>query len=231
MRFLWSLDFGAWSFSPRFPLELVTVGSYYQRMKRISLLLITLSLCANPAARAQDPATEERLNKLSGQIEDLIAGQKEQRERLFALVKELESVREQSAKPSANYATHDDLNRLRESVKEVDRKRLEDYDKIRAELLKLGKTLSAPAPSSKKSAPATPVDGPTIEKSSPPEKGFKYTIQKNDNLSAIVQAYKEKSIKITTDQILKANPGLNANRLRVGQEIFIPAPTGGKSEG
>jgi len=225
------LDFGAWSFSPRFPLELVTVGSYYQRMKRISLLLITLSLCANPAARVQDAATEERLNKLSGQIEDLIAGQKEQRERLFALVKELESVREQSAKPSGNYATHEDLNRLRESVKEVDRKRLEDYDKIRAELLKLGKTLSAPAPSSKKSAPATPVDGPTIEKSSPPEKGFKYTIQKNDNLSAIVQAYKEKSIKITTDQILKANPGLNANRLRVGQEIFIPAPTGGKSEG
>jgi len=200
-------------------------------MKRISLLLITLSLCANPAARGQDAATEERLNKLSGQIEDLIAGQKEQRERLFALVKELESVREQSAKPSANYATHEDLNRLRESVKEVDRKRLEDYDKIRAELLKLGKTLSAPAPSSKKSAPATPVDSPTIEKSSPPEKGFKYTIQKNDNLSAIVQAYKEKNIKITTDQILKANPGLNPNRLRVGQEIFIPAPTGGKSEG
>jgi len=225
------LDFGAWSFSPRFPLELITVGSYYQRMKRISLLLITLSLCANPAARGQDAATEERLNKLSGQIEDLIAGQKEQRERLFALVKELESVREQSAKPSANYATHEDLNRLRESVKEVDRKRLEDYDKIRAELLKLGKTLSAPAPSSKKSAPAAPVDGPTIEKSSPPEKGFKYTIQKNDNLSAIVQAYKEKNIKITTDQILKANPGLNPNRLRVGQEIFIPAPTGGKSEG
>ena len=231
MELLWSLDFGAWSFSPRFPLELVTVGSYYQRMKRISLLLITLSLCANPAARGQDAATEERLNKLSGQIEDLIAGQKEQRERLFALVKELESVREQSAKPSANYATHEDLNRLRESVKEVDRKRLEDYDKIRAELLKLGKTLSAPAPSSKKSAPATPVDGPTIEKSSPPEKGFKYTIQNHDNLSAIVQAYKEKNIKITTDQILKANPGLNPNRLRVGQEIFIPAPTGGKSEG
>jgi LysM repeat protein len=29
---------------------------------------------------------------------------------------------------------------------------------------------------------------------------------------------------VTTDQILKANPGLNPNSLKVGQKIFIPAP-------
>jgi LysM repeat protein len=225
------LELEIWDFLLSFLLVVVSVASYYQRMKRISLLLITLSLCASPSARSQDAATEERLNKLSGQIDDLIAGQKEQRERLSALMRELESVREQASKPSANYATHEDLKRLAENVKDVDRKRLEDYDKIRAELLKLGKTLSAPVQSSKKSQPITPTDPSTLEKSSAPEKGYKYTIQKNDNLSAIVKAYKEKNIKITTDQILKANPGLDPNRLRVGQEIFIPAPAGGKSEG
>ena len=193
-------------------------------MKRISCLLITLSLCATPAARSQDAATEERLNKLSGQIEDLIAAQKDQKQRLAALSKELENVREQSAKPGASYAAQEDLKHLAEAVKEVDRKRLEDYDKIHAELLKLGKTLSAPVSSAKKSAPPTALDGQGTEKAGPQQKGFDYTIEKNDNLSMIVQAYREKNIKVTIDQILKANPGLNPDRLRVGQKIFIPAP-------
>jgi len=29
---------------------------------------------------------------------------------------------------------------------------------------------------------------------------------------------------VTTDDILKANPGLKAEKLKVGQKIFIPAP-------
>src|SRR5205814_10443911 len=90
-----SLAFGT------FLLVVVPAASYYQRMKRISLLLITLSLCSSPSAPSQDAATEERLNKISGHIEDLIAGQKEQRERLSALARELETVREQASRPSA----------------------------------------------------------------------------------------------------------------------------------
>jgi LysM repeat protein len=49
-------------------------------------------------------------------------------------------------------------------------------------------------------------------------------IQKNDSLDAIVQAYKEKNIKVTVAGILKANPGLIPEKMRVGQKIFIPAP-------
>ncbi len=194
-------------------------------MKRIFCLLITLSLCATPATRSQDAATEERLNKLSGQIEDLIAAHKDQKQRLAALAREMESVREQSSKPNANYAAAEDLRHLAEAVKEVDRKRLDDYEKIHAELLKLGKTISAPSPVPKKKDPPPTSDAPATEKGGPPQKGFDYTIQSKDTLSAIVQAYREKNIKVTTDQILKANPGLDANRLRVGQKIFIPAPT------
>jgi len=200
-------------------------------MKQISLLLLALTLGAVPAARAQDAATEERLNKLSGQIEDLIAGQKQMKERLASLAREMENLREQASKPTASYAAQEDLKRLADSVKEVDRKRLEDYDKIRAELLKLGKVLSAPTPTSKKSASTTTADSPDATKASPSAKGFEYVIEKNDNLSAIVKAYAEKNIKVTTEQILKANPGLDPNRLRVGKKIFIPAPAGAKNEG
>ena len=200
-------------------------------MKRISLLLITFCLCATPTGRAQDAATEERLNKLSGQIEDLIAGQKQEKERLASLAREMENLREQASKPTANYAAQEDLKRLADSVREVDRKRLEDYDKITTELRKLGKTLAAPIPSSKKSTPTTALDSPDAIKASPSAKGFEYVIEKNDSLSAIVKAYAEKNIKVTTEQILKANPGLDPNRLRVGKKIFIPAPAGTKNEG
>jgi len=200
-------------------------------MKRISLLLITFCLCATPTGRAQDAATEERLNKLSGQIEDLIAGQKQIKERLASFARELESLREQASKPTANYAAQEDLKRLADSVKEVDRKRLEDSDKTQAEIRKLGKILAAPVPTSKKSAPTPAIEAPDNSKAGPPSKGFEYVIEKNDNLSAIAKAYAEKNIKVTPEQILKANPGLDPNRLRVGKKIFIPAPAATKNEG
>jgi len=44
-------------------------------MKRISFLLVALVLCVPSALRGQDAATEERLNKLSGRLDDLAAGQ------------------------------------------------------------------------------------------------------------------------------------------------------------
>lgn len=211
-----------------FSLELRSGGSYCHGMKRLSLLLISFGLCTCPALHAQDAATEERLNKLAGQIEDLIAGQNVLKERIASLGKEIESVREQASRPSGNYAAQEDLKRLAENLKDVDRKRIEDSERVRSELMKLGKTVAAtPLPaSSKKIAPLAQADAPATDKKekAPPEKGYEYTIEKNDTLSAIVHAYREKNIKVTADQILKANPGLNANRLRPGQKIFIPAP-------
>jgi LysM repeat protein len=191
-------------------------------MKRISFLIVALALGIAPLARSQDAATEERLNKLSGQIEDLIAAQKAQQKQLGDLSKELATFRDQSGKPNSSYASQEDLKRLAEAVKEIDRKRTDDHEKIQTELAKLEKLLAAPP---KKAAASSTKETPAPEKSTPNEKGYDYIIMQGDTLSVIVQAYKEKNIKITVDQILKANPGLNANRLRPGQKIFIPAPT------
>ena len=193
-------------------------------MKRISFLIVSMVLCVAPTLRAQDAATEERFNKLSGQIEDLLAARAAEQKRIAELSREIENLREQSAKPTANYASQEEVKRLTEAVKEIDRKRLEDYDKIRAEILKLGKTLSAPLPPPKRTTATSPSDTPAAEKSPNPEKGFDYVVQSGDNLSVIVQAYREKNIKVTMDQILKANPGLKPDKLRPGQKIFIPAP-------
>ena len=192
-------------------------------MKRISLLL-ALALWSVPTLRAQDAATEERLNKLSGQIEDLKAGQDSLRRQIERLIKDLDNLREQTGKPSGNYAAQEDLKRVAEAVKEVDQKRIEDAEKIRIELLNLRKGLLSAPPSTqnpKKSVQASANDTPAGDK---PEKGFEYTIQKGDTLSTIVQAYRDKNIKVSMDQILKANPDLKAEKMKVGQKIFIPAP-------
>jgi len=71
-------------------------------MKRISFLLAALLLCGISKVQADDAATEERLNQLSGKIEDLIASQETQRKQLAKLQREIESMREQSSKPTGN---------------------------------------------------------------------------------------------------------------------------------
>jgi nucleoid-associated protein YgaU len=193
-------------------------------MKRISFLLVTLALCAAPTVRAQDAATQERLDKLTGRIEDLTAAQEALKKQVSELTRELESVRELSSKPTANYARPEDLNRLGEAIKEVDRKRMDDAEKIHTELLKLRDLLKAPPPSPKQKAASLPKEKSAPEQPATDDKVFPYVIQSGDTLEAIVQAYKEKNIKVTVAGILKANPGLKAERLRVGQKIFIPAP-------
>lgn len=193
-------------------------------MKRISFLLVTLALCGAPALRAQDAATEERLNKLSGQIETLIETQQATSRRLDALAKEMEGLREQlSFKPAANYATQEQLKELAKSLQEVDRKRVQDAANVKTELEKIRNTLlkdPAPAAVGKKKAPSPPDEPPVPDK----QEGFEYVIQPGDTLSTISQAYREKKIKVSVEQILKANPGLKADRLVVGKKIFIPAP-------
>jgi predicted RNase H-like nuclease (RuvC/YqgF family) len=194
-------------------------------MKRISLLLVTLALCGGPGLRAQDAATEERLNKLAGQVEDLRAGQEAMRKQVEALAKEIESLRDQMTRPSGNYAAQEDLKRVVKGVEEVDRKRLEDYDKIRNELVNLRKSLLN-TPSQPGKTHSTPVisSNSSSEKTASSDKGYEYVVKKGDSLSVIIQAYRDNNIKVTQEQILKANPGLVPEKMRVGQKIFIPAP-------
>ena len=182
---------------------------------------------------------------MSGQIEDLIAGQEAQKKRVSELLKEMENLREQIGKPNNSYASQEDLKRLAKSVEEVDRKRLDDYKKIETAIANLGTKLAPVSQSSGKdkerhSAGAknsgadkgdkSSGDSTNTEKAPASEKGFKYTIKSGDTLSAIIQAYKDQNIKVSEKDIMKANPGLVPEKMKVGQEIFIPAPPTGKKE-
>jgi LysM repeat protein len=193
-------------------------------MKRI-LLLLGLALSLVPSAsHAQDAAVMERLNQLTGKIEDLIAGQDTQRKRIAELSREIDALREQQQNtPKVSYASPEDLKRVAKAVEEVDRKRMADYEKVSDAISKLGKHLASATP---------PAVKPPREKDKTDEtphetadkKGFEYVVKSGDTLSLIAQAYRENNIKVTPEQILAANPGLKAERLTVGKKIFIPAP-------
>jgi LysM repeat protein len=164
-------------------------------------------------AQAQESAIEERFNKLQGQIEDLITAHKALQRQLSEIGQRVNELREQAARPNPGAVTHDDLKPLADSIREVDRKRLQDAEKIQSQLLTIQKLAAATPP------PRAPERPPERT-----QKGFEYQVQKGDTLSSIIQAYRDQNVKVTLDQVLKANPGLKPERLQVGQVVFIPAP-------
>jgi nucleoid-associated protein YgaU len=206
-------------------LELRRPGSYVRLMKRIFVFVAAALMAAPAVLRGQDAAVEERLNKMSAQIQDLIDARDAQNKRIEDLARQLRAFQDQQGKPAGDYATQDDLKQLAAKLQEIDDKRQQDNEHILKEIEKLGKSLSVPAAtprSSRSGAAGAPADAGAAP---PPDKGhFEYTIHEGDTLSAIARAYTDQGIKVTTDQILKANPGLKERNLRVGQKIIIPNP-------
>lgn len=206
-------------------------------MKRIFAVACLLAIApllpaqdapSSAAAIASKQEAEENYNTLKGHVDDLIAAQKDFNLRLQALAKEVAELRIQMNKPTGNYASAEDLKALTQAVQEIDKKREADKDLILKEMEKLGKTMSATP---------TPMSHESHERSKPPadsgtstpnadQTGFYYVIKKDDYLSLIAQAYREQGIKVTTQQIVDANPNLNPKKLIVGTKIFIPAPKG-----
>lgn len=66
-------------------------------------------------------------------------------------------------------------------------------------------------------APAPVVAAPAAPAAAPAAGGFVYTVKPGDQLFAVSRRYNVKMAAIE-----KANPGLNPNRIRVGQKITIP---------
>jgi len=203
-----------------FPLAEKAVCSYVRLMKRISFFLAVALFAVPLMMRAQDAATEERLNKLSAQIQDLVEMQAAQGKRIEALSKELLAMQqEQASRPAANYASPEDLRQLAAKLQEVDRKRQEDNELILEQLRKLGSSLKATPIRKPTPAPESGTSSATV-----PDKGYEYVVKSGDTLSAIIQAYRDQNIKVTLKQVLNANPGLDEKKLKPGQKIFIPAP-------
>ena len=188
-------------------------------MKRVLLLLAVLVGFSTLPLRAQDTAAlEERIKQLNGYVQDLLEDKASQKRQIEALAREVQSLRDQlQSQPKGNYASPEDLRALAKQVQEIEDKRRKDREVILTEIENLGKA-AARAPK-----PDKPVTRGPSPSSDLPDKAIEHVIASGDTLSTIAAAYnKEKGLKLTTALILKANPGVDANKLKVGQKIMIP---------
>ena len=180
-------------------------------------------------APAQDAATQQLMDEINGRIQNLTEMQAAQGRKIAGLEKQISDLGDKLNQPTANNsASADDLKKLAEQVKELAKKQQDDNDQIVKTLEKLAKGGGVSTPSHKQ--PAVSNENPT-----PPsfagttgskQNGYYYPVKKDDTLSAIAKAYSaELKTKITVEQILAVNPGLDPNHVPVGKKIFIPDPS------
>lgn len=201
-------------------------------MKKISFWLFILAFVASTAgvARAQDTATQQQLDKLSGQIQDLYSVLDKQDKKIADMEKKIGDLQDKLNKPGAtpDTASADDLKKLATQVQELAKKQQSDNDLVLKELEKLAKGGNGSASGRKSPAisetPTATLGSNSVNGASSPQNGYEYTIGKGDTVDAIARAYRAQNVKVTTDQILAANPGLNPNKMIVGKKIFIPDP-------
>lgn len=173
--------------------------------------------------RAQDVALlDERVKQLLGKIENLEEANAGQKRQIEALVKEIQSLREhQQHVPTTGFASSEDLRELARKVQEIEEKRKSDRAYLEKEFARLAKMAGATTRPPKN----TDGDKPVTNQAPLPGKGVEHVIASGDFISTIAAAYtKELGVKITSDMILRANPGLKPERMIVGKKILIPVP-------
>lgn len=173
----------------------------------------------------QENGTQQQLDQLRGKLQDIVDAQDAQGKRIDELAKRIGELADKVNTPQVNNsASADDLKALADTVKEIDKKRQSDRELILKEIDKLGKvttgTSGTHVPRGHDAPPATTPDDPAA--TAVPATGHYYIVKDGDYLGTIAKAYRDQGVKVTTTQILKANPGLDEKKLYPGKKIFIP---------
>lgn len=206
-------------------------------MKRNFAFAALLAAALWPA-QAQDTVAEreqaeERHRNVTSRLEKLEEGMAAHHKSVDKLADEVRKLRDEIDRlknKNESAATQDSFKRLQEAITEVDKKRMADNERTVKSFEELRKLIlekpSAAAPPRNSTPPVNPGPGgqrpPGVSPPAIPDKGYKYAIRANDTLSALVKALRAQGHKVTEKIIMDANPGVNWNRLRIGQEIFIP---------
>jgi TolA-binding protein len=200
-------------------------------------------------AARQEQAEERRL--MMRDIEDLRQSVVQQQRRINELINENNALQRQITEmdqrnraAQANGVTRKDLEKIIEALKEVDSKRVADNNVIKEQIKKVAEIAAKPPQVIVQAPPTIAVPPPTKTPKDEPDKTdksgddepppnprgyFTYKIQSKDTLMGIINAYNAKfkeqgKATVTLEQVKKANPKLNPNRMIVGKEVLIPIP-------
>jgi predicted RNase H-like nuclease (RuvC/YqgF family) len=195
-----------------------------------------VSLLAVPLARAQESPTAASLSEitenykiLQGTVQNLQEANDSMKHQITDLQSKIDALTAQQGKSSGNYATADDIQALKDAIEAVDKKRMQDNDEIVKalnQIAKLGKTGTLAAATPAHPAPVSTHPDMGTASTRPDGPGFLYEVKPDDTPSKIARKLlEEKGIKITSEQIMQANPQVkDATKLYIGQKLFIPVP-------
>ena len=171
----------------------------------------------------------EKLQKLNGDMEQLMGAynlQIRKMEALEAQVKNLQTANENLKRENAlRFASNKDIEELASKLMKLDNNLRNDLKLTNQQIDEILKTVQKIANSP---APTSP---PTHNNPAPANfQAREHVVQSGEFLSTILSAYntafKEEGLKghVSQSQVLKANPGMKADRLLVGQKLLIPLP-------
>ncbi len=190
---------------------------------------------------------EDRLRRVERDLEAMKEANESLRKKLATLetgVNEVSRAAVERASSNNNIlkltASKDELAQLERALKESEQRREADKKWFVEQFKELGKVIAAPpapvAPSghsSTKPAKGKTDSGSGEKKPLPPgvpDTGVYHPVEKNQTALEILKAYnddlkaKGRATKITLKQLEAANPGVNMDKLRSGQKLFIPIP-------
>jgi LysM repeat protein len=226
----------------------------FASMKRFAPLLLSLALLQpilSVADEAVDPALIEDLKRLVGRVQDMeesISAQqrriKDLQEQVETLRSELRQANDNSTRKIADAVSREELGRFAQKLQEVDQKREGDKKTILEEIhnlegavtKKLEGLAAAPVPRNNSGSKTGAPKPEKIEKEDTKNltnaksgEFYPYKVKKNESLSEILAAYNgvfkaQGKATLTLEQIRKANPKININKIYEGQEILIPVP-------
>ena len=185
-----------------------------------------------PAATAPTSGNRyflEQIRQLRGEMEELKGAYNLQIRKMMTLGEEVKNLRvanENLKRENAlRFASNKDIDELAAKLTQLDKNRRNDLKLTNQqidEVLKIVQKLAN-----------APVPAPTPTRNNPPPPKFKareHIVQSGEFLSTILAAYntafKEEGLKghVSQSQVLKANPGMKADRLLAGQKLLIPEP-------
>ena len=208
----------------------------------VKIVLFAL-LCSALPGRAQGIQVDsEEFRRLQGEVADLRDAKTADQRRISELSRKVEqlqtalrSAEERTTIKLGDAITREDLKKVIDRISEVDEKRESDRKIILEEFDKLAKALSKPTISDnsrtrRQNTRDTEKEKET-EKEPEPFEGtvYPHKVEPNQTVSQIIEWWntslkKEGLPTISYSQVKKANPKLDFNRIRVGQEILLPVP-------